>query len=92
MLTRKNEQVDVQQDRSRILVNSFGALQSALIADLGIQRLPASVADPEIKVGRLVEVLRGWALSDLGTYAIWPDTSCRSSLTRLLIDHIGSAV
>ncbi len=87
LLKGKEEKV-LHTTRGRVLVDSFAALRSALCAGLGIQRLPASVADPDLRSGALVEMLPDWSIPDLGTYGVWPDTSRRSSLTRLLIDHI----
>lgn len=88
VLSNGDEEQVLHTGRGRVLVDNFAALRSALGAGLGIQRLPASVADPDLKSGALVEVLPDWKVPDLGTYGVWPDTSRRSSLTRLLIDHI----
>ena len=76
--------------KSRVLVDSFAALHSGLRAGLGIQRLPTSVAKEDLKSGALVELLPAWSIPDLGTYVVWPGTSRRSSLTRLLIEHIAA--
>jgi DNA-binding transcriptional LysR family regulator len=85
----KQEEV-IHTNRGRLLVDSFAALRSALRAGLGVQRLPASVAKDDLDSGTLIELLPDWSIPDLGTYAVWPDTSRRSSLTRLLISHIAS--
>lgn len=74
--------------RGRVLVDNFAALRSALCAGLGVQRLPVSVAEVDLKTGKLIELLPDWKIPDLGTYGVWPDTSRRSSLTRLLVDHV----
>lgn len=74
--------------RGRVLVDNFFALRAALRAGIGIQRLPTLVAEPDLKSGHLIEVLPRWSLPDLGIYGVWPDTSRRSSLTRLLVEHI----
>lgn len=78
----------VHSNHVRVLVDNFAALGSALRAGLGIQRMPTSVAKDDLTSGALVEVLPDWSIADLGTYAVWPDTSRRSSLTRLLIGHV----
>lgn len=78
-------------NRGRVLVDNFAALRSALCAGLGVQRLPVSVAEVDLKSGALIELLPDWKIPDLGTYGVWPDTSRRSSLTRLLIDHVVAA-
>lgn len=91
-LIRDGEEKMLHTGRGRVLVDNFAALRSALCAGLGIQRLPVSVAEPELKSGALVELLPDWSIPDLGTYGVWPDSSRRSSLTRLLVDHIVNTV
>ncbi|WP_171181973.1 LysR family transcriptional regulator [Ruegeria sp. HKCCD8929] len=91
VLIKGDEEKTLHTNRGRVVVDNFAALRSALCAGLGIQRLPASVADPELEVGNLVELIPDWSIPDLGTYAVWPDTSRRLSLTRLLVDHIDAA-
>ncbi len=88
VLFKGGEEKVLHTNRGRVLVDNFAALRSALCAGLGIQRLPVSVADHDLKSGVLVELLPNWSIPDLGTYGVWPDTSRRSSLTRLLVDHI----
>ncbi|MCB4458396.1 LysR family transcriptional regulator [Leisingera sp. McT4-56] len=88
VLTKGEDQRTLHTNRGRVVVDSFAALRSALCAGLGIQRLPALVADPELENGTLAEVLPDWSIPDLGTYGVWPGTSRRRSLSRLLIDHI----
>ena len=90
LLINGEEEKVLHTNRGRVLVDNFAALRSALCAGLGIQRLPVSVATPDLKAGTLVELLHDWSIPDLGTYGVWPDTSRRSSLTRLLVDHIVS--
>ncbi|NOD85570.1 MULTISPECIES: LysR family transcriptional regulator [unclassified Ruegeria] len=87
-LLKDGEEQVLHTGRGRVLVDNFAALRSALCAGLGIQRLPAIVADTDLKSGALAEILPDWKIPDLGTYGVWPDTSRRSSLTRLLIDYI----
>ena len=91
LLKDRDEKV-LHTGAGRVLVDNFAALRSALRGGLGIQRLPAMIAEPDLATGALVEVLPDWTIPDLGTYGVWPDTSRRSSLTRLLIDHIVAAV
>jgi DNA-binding transcriptional LysR family regulator len=91
VLFNGREEKTLHTNRGRVFVDSFAALRSALRAGLGIQRLPFSIAEHDLKSGALVETLPNWSIPDLGTYGVWPDTSRRSSLTRLLIDHIIAA-
>ena len=78
----------IHTNKGRVQVDSFVALRSAILAGLGVQRLPASVASSDLRSGALVELLPNWTIPELGIFAVWPDTSRRSSLTRLLIDHV----
>ena len=85
----KQDQIEtIHTNKGRVQVDSFVALRSAILAGLGVQRLPASVASNDLKSNTLVELLPDWTIPELGIFAVWPDTSRRSSLTRLLIDHV----
>lgn len=90
LLIKGDQKETIHTNRGRVLVDSFIALRSALRAGLGIQRMPATVAQDDLKSGALVELLPDWSIPDLGIYAVWPDTSRRSSLTRLLVDHLAT--
>lgn len=87
LVKRQQEEV-INTTRGRVLVDNFTALRAALRAGLGAQRLPHSVAAPDLKSGGLVELLPDWKLPNLGVHGVWPDTSRRSSLTRMLVEHI----
>lgn len=87
-LVKGNKEALVQTNQGRITVNNFFALRSALRAGLGVQRMPDSVVEDDLKTGALVQLLPDWAIPDLGTYAITPGSNCKTSLTKLLIDHI----
>ena len=77
--------------RGRVKVDNFAAVRTALIAGLGVQRLPRSVVAQDLQSGTLVELLPDWSIADLGIFGVWPDTSRRSSLTRMLVDYIAAA-
>lgn len=87
-LVKGQQEEVITTTRGRVLVDNFSALSAALRAGLGIQRLPDTVAKPDLDSGALVELLPTWRVPELGVYGVWPDTSRRSSLTRLLVDHI----
>lgn len=90
-LIRGLETVAFTPERSRVQVNSVGAARSAVIAGLGVQRLPVSEIAADLQAGRLVQLLPEWRLPDLGIYAVWPETGKRSALTRRLVDHLAGA-
>lgn len=87
-LMKSGQSEIIHTNKGRVQVDSFVALRSAILSGLGVQRLPASVANADLKAGKLVELLPNWTIPELGIFAVWPDTSRRSSLTRLLIDHV----
>jgi DNA-binding transcriptional LysR family regulator len=87
-LIRGNDTVEVAPERSRVQVNSVGAARSAVLAGLGLQRLPMTEIEDDLATGRLVHVLPDWRLPDLGVYAVWPETGKRSALTRRLVSHL----
>ncbi|MEM6307467.1 MAG: LysR family transcriptional regulator [Pseudomonadota bacterium] len=89
--------IDLDQDghtetiaiqKTKVSVDNFIALRSALRAGLGIQRLPLSVAAPDIAAGLLVRVLPHWSIPDLGVYGVWPDTLRQGSLKAQVLDHL----
>lgn len=90
-LIRGTETVDFIPERSRVQVNSVGAARSAVMAGLGLQRLPVTEIAADLAAGRLVQVLGEWRLPDLGVYAVWPETGKRSALTRRLVDHLAAS-
>jgi DNA-binding transcriptional LysR family regulator len=90
-LIRGDETVEFIPERSRVQVNSVGAARSAVLAGLGLQRLPVSEIGADLAAGRLVRVLPDWRLPDLGVHAVWPETGKRSALTRRLVDHLVGA-
>ncbi len=74
--------------KPRIQVNSVGAARAAIIAGLGIQRLPSSAVQDALDDGSLVRVLPDWELPLLGVHAIWPEVGPRKQLTQRLIDFL----
>lgn len=88
VLIRGKEEVTVVPEHSRVLVNSISGARSAVLAGLGLQKLPLSEIGDDLAAGRLVRVLPDWALPTLNIHAVWPATSRRSSLVNLLLDFI----
>jgi len=88
LLKRGAEEITVQPEQSRVVVNSVGGARSAVLAGLGIQKLPLSEIEDDLAAGRLVKVLPDWTLPTFNIYAVWPASSRRSSLVRLLLEFI----
>lgn len=88
VLQRGDEEVTVQPEQSRVLVNSVGGARSAVLAGLGVQKLPLSEVGEDLAARRLVRVLPEWSLPTLNIYAVWPASSHRNSLVRLLLEFL----
>lgn len=88
VLQRNNVHVTVQAERASVVVNSVAGARSAVLAGLGMQRLPLVEVTEDLRAGRLVRVLPEWSLPILNIYAVWPESSQRSSLVRLLLEYL----
>lgn len=87
-LHRGTEEVSIHPENSRILVNSINATRTAVLAGLGLQRLPSQEVHKDIADGKLVHVLPEWSLPKLSIFAVWPASGPRNSLVRLLLDFL----
>lgn len=67
----------------KIVVDSVDAACQLAIAGAGIASPPAFLAENELRMGTLIEVLPEWQLEPLGVYAIWQPNILKSSLTSL---------
>ncbi|MEO0544940.1 MAG: LysR family transcriptional regulator [Pseudomonadota bacterium] len=90
VLQRAEEQITLEPDDIRLEVDTVSAAKAAILAGLGIQRLPLSEVQEELEIGQLVEVLPGWRPPDLGVYAVWPDAGSQRKLTRRLVEYLAS--
>lgn len=88
VLQQGKREATVQPERSRIVVNSVSGARSAILAGLGMQKLPLSEVASDLAAGRLVQVLPEWSLPTLNIYAVWPASNHRGSLVRLLLDYL----
>lgn len=79
-------------DKIRLEVDNITAGKSAVMAGLGVQRLPISEVRADVDAGRLVRLLPQWQLPSLGIYAVWPDIGPQKNLTRRLIDYLSQTV
>lgn len=89
-LTRASEDVTITPEHIRVEVDAVAAGKAAVLAGLGVQNLPLSEIEEEVRTGALVEVLPDWRLPDLGIFAVWPDLGPQKKLTRRLIDHLAA--
>lgn len=88
VLRRGSEEFTVQPEQSQVLVNSIGGARSAVLAGLGVQKLPISEISDDLAAGRLVRILPEWSVPTLNIYAVWPSSNHRSSLIKLLLDFL----
>ena len=88
VLLRGDEEVAVHPEQSRVLVNSISGARSAVLAGLGIQKLPLIEVGADLAAGRLVQVLPDWSMATSNIYAVWPESSRRGTLVGLLLDHL----
>lgn len=91
VLHQGGEQISFEPDDVRLEVDTVAAAKAAVVAGLGIQRLPLSEVEAELASGDLVEALPGWQPPDLGVYAVWPDAGSQKKLTRRLVAFLVSA-
>ncbi len=82
---RKTVKVQV---KGRCAVGSFPALQTLVEEGFGIGRLPAFVADPVIKSGRLVGLLGKYATAPAALWVLHPAARSVSPKLRAFIDHL----
>ena len=83
------------QLRSRIRVDSTGALRAILREGAGISVLDEPSAAAELRSGQLVRLLDGWSLPPGGIYAVYPPGRHVSAKIRAFVDfyreYLGSA-
>ncbi|MBV6631730.1 MAG: LysR family transcriptional regulator [Alphaproteobacteria bacterium] len=72
--------------------NSLSMLRTATLAGLGIARLPTYVVGPDIKNGRLVELLTGHHVDAVPVYAVFPTAQQMSPKVRVFIDFMVDAL
>jgi DNA-binding transcriptional LysR family regulator len=82
---RGGKQIDVQVN-GRATINDFDMLKQTAIAGHGIARLPATVACPEVKAGRLVRAIADWETAEVPLSLVYPSTRHLSPKVRAFID------
>jgi DNA-binding transcriptional LysR family regulator len=76
----------------RIAVDTATGMRAMALAGLGVASQPEVLARAEIARGRLVEVLPGWRMLELGVFAVWPAGAARPPLTSRFVDFIEARV
>lgn len=74
--------------KSRLEVDNVEAMYHFACINSGATVLPEHVAARGVQAGLLTRLLPDWRLKPLGFYAVWPDSSRRQTLTRLLVQFL----
>ncbi|RZM06064.1 MAG: LysR family transcriptional regulator, partial [Sphingomonas sp.] len=73
-----------------LTANSGEAIVPALIAGLGIARLPDFIVDRHIASGALVIILEDWAPAKIGLHLLTPPSPLRPARVEALIDFLAA--
>ena len=68
--------------------NNSEALREAVLQGMGISRIPAFVVGPDIRAGRLVEVLADYQMPVKALYALFPRRQHLPAKVRVFIDFV----
>ena len=74
--------------KGTIRANNGSALHSVLLGGLGVGMLPSFIVGDNLKAGELECVLEDWMETDLGIYAVYPQTRHLSTKVRVFIDFL----
>ena len=72
-----------------LTANSGEALLPALIAGLGIARLPGFIVGPHLASGAVAEILTDWNLAPVGLHLMTPPSPLRPARVEALIAFSG---
>jgi DNA-binding transcriptional LysR family regulator len=74
----------------RISTNSGPGLFAGVMAGLGIAMASSVMVGPDVKAGRLVQVLRGYELPSVDVHALFPSGRRPSAKVRALVDYLAA--
>ena len=87
-LTHKSGDMVTITPQSQLTVNNLYAILELVKNSNGIAVLPDFIANEEKAKNTLVSLLKGWELSPLGVYAIWPPNTPKDGLTKRLVNFL----
>jgi len=87
--TRNGTEISIDV-RGRISTGSGPGLFACVIAGLGIAMAATVMAEPGIKTGALVELLRGFGLPPVDVHAVFPGGPRPSAKVRALVDYLAA--
>jgi DNA-binding transcriptional LysR family regulator len=73
-----------------LVANSGDALVPALVAGLGIARLPGFIVGREMTAGRLVPILEQWTPAPIGLHLLTPPSALRPARVEALITFLAA--
>ena len=85
---RGDEDVSVRP-AGPLAANSGDALVPALLAGLGVARLPGFIVGPHLASGGLVALLRDWPAPSIGLHLLTPPSALRPARVEALIAFLG---
>lgn len=71
-----------------LITDNGDAMMPALLAGLGIARLPDFIIDRELADGRLVEILGDWSPMNIALHLMTPPSALRPARVELVIDFL----
>ena len=77
--------------RPRLRTNSGDTCRAAALADQGVIYQPAFLVGPDVRAGRLVELLPVWRGPQLEIHAVYPSRTHLSGKVRAMVDFLASA-
>ena len=75
----------------RLLTTSAPTSRAAALADQGVIWQPAFLVGPDVRAGRLVELLPQWRGPELEVHAVYPSRAHLAGKVRAMVDFLASA-
>ncbi len=72
----------------RVSVNEYGVVHRLAAAGFGLAAVPDVICAQDVREGRLVQVLPGWAVPEGAIYAVYPSTRHLSAALRAFLDFV----
>ena len=77
--------------RPRLRTNSGDTCRAAALADQGVIYQPAFLVGPDLRAGRLAELLSDWRGPTLDIHAVYPSRTHLSGKVRAMVDFLAQA-
>lgn len=87
LFDRGEEHIEINTN-SVVAVNESNAHLMALLGGHGVSQTTACIADPHLRRGELVEILRDWTRPPVPMYVVYPPNRHLSAKVRVFVDWI----